>query len=618
MPKIFNRNLAKHKKNTMSHKIIITCIEMCTVPIVIIAFSIIFFSVYMQQTVNKNEHQSILKKTALQVQNFTYNTYQFSDMVRGMQSVEKSLLLDPAESAGIEEAELYTGIELNQLCKYNGYYSGIYIYGQNGVRLKSDIRDSDTAAKVQGQNWYLDVIDSNRCVWNGPADSLHVKSADDNTMSMGVPIIGSDGLEKNGVLYVEYDQQVLREMISDEENNHRTIAVVGNEGQILAVSDDDIDFGKYLDDLPSYRGWTYQDLKSNKNPLSIMESDMEADDLESRYMGTYKANALTKVSYVTDHVSGWRILVVTSEQEILASLFVITIIILGILIVAFRCYQDIAQTLAEDMVRPIEEVNRCFTEVENGNFAVKIEVDGMDEVTQLQQGFNSMVVKLDGLVDDVREKQKKLRGLEYSVLQMQIKPHFMYNTLDSIIWLAKDQDYQRVIRLTSALIKLYRIGLSRGEEMIPLSEEIEHVRSYLEIQKIRYPAQFGYDIQIPEELMEIPVPKLILQPLVENAIYHGIKQKHGIGQIGIQGVVRQGILRLTVKDDGAGMSIDKLEGLRNTIYKTDGEKIKSYGVKNVHQRIALTYGEGYGLEIISLEGFGTEITIRIPYPGQIE
>lgn len=248
-------------------------------------------------------------------------------------------------------------------------------------------------------------------------------------------------------------------------------------------------------------------------------------------------------------------------------------------------------------VGPISKLRRLMAEAENGNLDVSFDTQCYSgEIRQLGGSFNSMMDKIRELLGMVYKEQRDKREAEIRTLQAQINPHFLYNTLDTIRWMAEEHQAGDIVKLVSALTKLFRVSLSRGREVISLADEMEHVRSYLYIQKVRYEDKLNYRIDVPDALLSLRVHKLILQPLVENAIYHGIKQKRGEGHISLTGLRRGKLLILRVEDDGAGMTAEQCAQL-NAALRASGnrEYDHGYGIFNVNDRIRLSYGKEYGL-----------------------
>lgn len=266
--------------------------------------------------------------------------------------------------------------------------------------------------------------------------------------------------------------------------------------------------------------------------------------------------------------------------------------------------------------RPIKRLALLMGEAERGNLDVTFQDDeATGEISTLGQSFNSMIAKIRELLSLVYRQQQEKRRAEIQTLQAQIKPHFLYNTLDTIRWMAEEHDAPEIVNTVSALTRLFRISLSRGREIIPLSEETEHVRSYLYIQKVRYEEKLNYTIDIPDELGTLKVQKLILQPLVENAIYHGIKQKRGPGHIEVVGRRLGDTLVLTVSDDGAGMSPERCAQLNRALTEESDAPDSGYGIFNVNNRIRLSYGKQYGLHYEINPAGGITVTLTCPVDG---
>jgi len=266
------------------------------------------------------------------------------------------------------------------------------------------------------------------------------------------------------------------------------------------------------------------------------------------------------------------------------------------------------------IARPVIELRSLMKEAEEGNLAVRFEGRQEDEIGYLGKSFNTMIEEVQKLIDMVYREQQSKREAELKTLQEQIKPHFLYNTLDTIQWMAQEHGAQDIVKLVGALTSLFRIGLSRGKEMIRLADEMEHVRSYLIIQKARYEDKFDFTLSTDEETLSCMVLKVTLQPLVENAIYHGIKERRGHGSIRVEALRRDGMLILRVNDDGVGMTPAKLEEVRGLL-TTDhplGEGLAGYGVHNVHERIQLSFGTRYGLRFESAPDRGTTVEILHP------
>ena len=289
-------------------------------------------------------------------------------------------------------------------------------------------------------------------------------------------------------------------------------------------------------------------------------------------------------------------------QFIILSGTCIIIMVLLLFVFAFKTSNSIS--------KPLKKLRKNVSMVSRGDFDVEAVDSTDDEVSALSLAFDYMIEQISVLMENVRVEQQNLHRAELRLLQEQIKPHFLYNTFDTIVWLAEDGQYEAIIHVISALSNFFRTSLSRGEDIIAIHVEILHIRSYLEIQQIRYSDILTFEIDMPKELDDYTIPKLSLQPLVENALYHGIKNKRGQGKIIVKGWIENDSICISVWDNGIGMSAATLERVRGTLYKK-GEKI-GFGMANMWERIRLYYGNRCNINIDSVSGEFTQITVRFP------
>lgn len=311
--------------------------------------------------------------------------------------------------------------------------------------------------------------------------------------------------------------------------------------------------------------------------------------------------------------TGWRTVGVFSMDEVMSSVNTIVYILFTCVIISLVLVVIVSFKFSRTLTNPIFKLKRLMKQAESGDLTVRFNFQHNDEIGELGQSFNHMIARIDQLIQMVYVEQENKRTAEMKSLQEQIKPHFLYNTLDTISWMARDYDAEDIVRLVDALTNMFRIGLSHGKDIITVKEEITHVSNYLYIQKIRYKDKLNYVIHVDESLYAIEVPKLILQPLVENAIYHGVKAKRGGGTITITGVPEGENLVFTVQDDGAGMLQEKVEELnRRMSERSVLDEKKSFGLFYIRERIQLCYGTGYGVHVESTLGEGTRVTITLP------
>ena len=313
---------------------------------------------------------------------------------------------------------------------------------------------------------------------------------------------------------------------------------------------------------------------------------------------------------VTSRETGWKVVAVSYLDELFSASREAEYYFFMLSLLAFVAAIGVAYFISTNISKPIESLRRSMQAVESGNFDIDITVNSTNEVYQLARDCDIAVKKVRDLIAESRREQELKRKLELRTLQGQINPHFLYNTLDSIIWMIELGENERAIDMTSSLAKFFRLGISRGSETISIRTEIEYVQTYLAIQKQRYKDKLSYEIAFSPELFGQQILKLLIQPLVENAIYHGIKNIEGPGLIRIIGQREGDAMIISICDNGVGMEAAQLEALAAGLIEP--RQSSGVGVRNVQDRIRLYFGTEYGVRYESTLGAGTTATIRIP------
>lgn len=313
---------------------------------------------------------------------------------------------------------------------------------------------------------------------------------------------------------------------------------------------------------------------------------------------------------VTSDISGWRICSVSFDDEIMESWRNVQYYYVIIGLIAFIIVGFATTFISQSITKPVRYLCDAMKTVETGEFKAIGEIKATTEIQELAYEYNIMIGKINELMETIVDEQESKRKSDLKALQAQINPHFLYNTLDSIIWMGEMNRSEDVVKMTSALSKLFRISISRGKEIISIKDELHHVKSYLTIQEMRYKDKFSYIIDIDEEILNCKTLKITLQPLVENAIYHGIKSVDYEGLIEIKGTKKGDRIILKVSDNGKGMNREELESI---LSENSADTKQGTGVKNVHERVRLYFGRDYGLTCTSIEGRGTEISVNIPF-----
>ncbi|QSF46270.1 sensor histidine kinase [Paenibacillus tianjinensis] len=324
------------------------------------------------------------------------------------------------------------------------------------------------------------------------------------------------------------------------------------------------------------------------------------------------------VVYTPSLTTGWKVVGLAPLQEIVSEanrirqLIIVSVVLSIVFVIIIHFF------LTRKLTQPIQLLQHKMRLTASGYLEAKVKPSGNDEIADLGQSFNIMVEKIKGLLEQSIKEQQLLQKAELRTLQAQINPHFLYNTLDSIVWLAEAGKNDSVIHLVKALSQFFRLSLNKGRDWVMIRTELAHAQSYLIIQQMRYRDILEYQIQVEPELEEYPILNMTLQPLIENAIYHGIKNKRGKGLITVSGYAEgHSSVVLTVTDNGIGISPERLALLRSQLNQpaqaeesdlTEG----GFGLLNVHQRLRLYFGEEYGLQLDSSDGEWTTISVRIP------
>ena len=296
-------------------------------------------------------------------------------------------------------------------------------------------------------------------------------------------------------------------------------------------------------------------------------------------------------------------------QDQIGRFMVVCSVLIGVLIIVVAVS---AVMIVSGIIQPISQLNQATEKIAQGDFNARAQADSEDEVAELAVSFNKMAGSMQSLIDKVKEDERKMRKADLRLLQEQIQPHFLYNTLDTIVWLIESNEPDEAVTMVVTLSDFFREILSKGKEFISIKEEEKHISSYLQIQEMRYRDILEYDIQLDQVIYKYQILKLTLQPVVENALYHGIKYKRAKGCIHIHGEKEGDTIRLTVRDDGVGMDEEELEQLCQQIEKPCQETEKGFGLANVNERIHMYFGPEYGMKIQSQKGKGTTVEIVIP------
>lgn len=328
---------------------------------------------------------------------------------------------------------------------------------------------------------------------------------------------------------------------------------------------------------------------------------------QETFQGEERVITVKSVGY-----TGWKLIGVAPRQTV--SLNSLKTQLLVVFVAAFILFlmSLVNSYISSRITTPIRKLELSVNEIEKGNLNAKVDAEGSYEIRHLGQSVQNMAKQIQVLMSDIVSEHEKKRKQEFDTLQSQINPHFLYNTLDIIVWMIENEKPDQAVKAVTALARFFRISLSRGKSIITVKDELEHVRNYLMIQHMRFKNRFSYTIEAEDEVLELASLKLMLQPLVENAIYHGMEFMDGDGEIFISAWKEGEDLYLKVSDNGLGMTEEQVARLFSDMPHTGSSRGSGIGVKNVNERIRLYFGSEYGLSIESEPDEGTVVTIHLP------
>ncbi|MFC5402197.1 cache domain-containing sensor histidine kinase [Cohnella soli] len=469
--------------------------------------------------------------------------------------------------------------------------SSIMVFGYNG-RYVSDrrITNLNRFASLEQQSWYKSAqAAGGKAVISAP----HVQNVIENdyrwVVSLSRELKSTDGITAEGVFLVDLNLSIINDICSKINLGKKGyLFIVDNDGNIVYHPQQQLIDSKL-------RTERVNDVIQAASGSSFVVNDGEGKRIYS----------------VQDTNFGWKIAGVAYTNDLIASQKDLRNSILLYSLLGLTISLLISIWLSHRLTKPIKVLQSDMKQVEKGNFDIQTKIEQMNEIGQLGRSFNVMVTRTKLLMEETILNQESKRKSELLLLQSQINPHFLYNTLDSIVWMAEQKQHEEVVLMTSALAKLFRASITKDQELVPIRVEVEHITNYLLIQKMRYNEDLDYTIDIDESIWGYKTLKILLQPLVENAIYHGIRKMYGSddGMITIRGKLSGDQIVFEVEDNGLGMTPEQLSQLR---LASVSEGDKGIGIRNVNERIKLFFGHEYGIQIRSEIEVGTCVTITIP------
>ncbi len=533
----------------------------------------------------QEENQSLINQVARSVESYLRTVMKLSDSLYygavknadlSSQSINNEItLLYDNNKDNVDNIALFT-------------QGGAMVESVPAARLKKNLN-------ITGEKWFANALEKTE---NQHFSDPHVQYIFENNenqyrwvISLSRAVELTEGTSTTqGVLLVDLSYSSLEHLFEGVTTGKGGyVYLIGSDGEIL--------YHPRIQLIDSGR------LKENNQVASGYKDGIHREVFE----GDNRIITVKSVGY-----TGWKIVGVTpksvvSLNTIKTRLFIVFMITLILFILVL-----INSYISSRITNPIKELEKSVGILEEGDLETAVSIGGSYEIQHLGNSIKNMAIQIRVLMDDIVTEHEAKRKQEFDTLQSQINPHFLYNTLDIIVWMIENEQKNEAVKAVTALARFFRISLSKGKSIITVRDELEHVRSYLMIQHMRFKNKFSYEIQAEEECMELTSLKLILQPLVENAIYHGMEFMDGEGEIKLSVMRKEDDLIIRVSDNGLGMTEEQVKSLFSHEVHVTSKKGSGIGVKNVNERIKLYFGENYGLTIDSEPDEGTTITILLP------
>lgn len=555
--------------------------------------SVCFLSVMLyQQFVNKTKDitiertEQVLNQTAINLEDYLRNMRRISDAMYYTVIKDKDL---GYESMGEEMNLLYEANKDNLI--------SIACYTNEGTLVAAvPVANQKENLNVVEREWFQEAVNQ---MENFHFSTPHVQNLFDDpsyryywviSLSRAVELT-NDGKSALGVLLVDMNYSSIEQLLSkaNKDNTSEYFYLTDSSGEII---------------YHPRQKLIYADLYQENNLEAVRYEDGSHEEI---FEGEKRLITIKTISY-----TGWKIVSVTPITSFQMGLTDMRFFMIMLMALSLLTVVVINQLVSAQIAKPLQKLNVSVKEWETGNLNSDIYVGGPVEVEHLGRALRAAVAQIRQMMQDILVEQEEKRRSELDALQSQINPHFLYNTLDSIVWMIEGERYQEAVFMVTQLASLFRISLSSGKTVISVSDELKHAGNYMNIQSVRYKDIFDVKFEIAPEILSCCTVKLVVQPLLENAIYYGVECMDGEGEILVKGYRRGDNIYIEVKDNGLGIPEEEVSQLlkENHRVRKHGSGV---GLINVHNRIRLCFGEAYGLEIESIPDEGTTVRIHLPY-----
>lgn len=590
--------ISAYINRSIGRRLLCLFLLMALVPIIFYTVSIVINTGIAGNLV-RDSVEDIVNVSLARLESLFQNARTVSESLQSSAYMQKQMRTRYATQRELFSAELETDMELAGILNGHDDLSGAYLLGINDLCSKSN-GESFLYSDYSTESWYRRALNSESGIWVGLHEqSLVARTANRSFISYCVPFIDRATGRPNGVIVIEISSSILSELLAYDATATSYILLENNGDTIFAT-----DHSCFTDDALSAI------CRAGIAAVSTVDDEVAALNVQHNAVVCRRSEETGWV--LIGAVAASYLSLGTRSMILVAALCTILVLLLAAIITSRGTRM---------IVTPIRSVTKAMAMVEEGDMSVHLDVSGEDETAQLAHGFNHMVRHINTLLKSVYQQQRMLRKTEFKALQSQINPHFLYNSLDSISWLIKMRQLDDALLILQNLSTLFRIALSKGHELIPVRSELAHLQSYIAIQSIRYSKKFSFELYEDEDALDYVTLKLMLQPLVENCIYHGLSAEKPSINIVVSVDQTDADIIFVVRDDGVGMNEAQLNRLRESIsYLPGTDDVATqadtsgggYGLANINGRIRVYFGKEYGMTIDSAEGEGTTITIRIP------
>ncbi|MBQ4061549.1 MAG: sensor histidine kinase [Christensenellaceae bacterium] len=576
---------------TLRKRLFIYLVLVSVIPVLLVGGISYFLAVgnITENAVDANLSVSdrVSSDTAKMLENCFNMAYSFEDTI----SYQTAMRTEFTSRQNKYATEIRVSLNMYVEAKYRPEIFGIYLIGENGGAYKSSfctfLNDNLNEMDLYKRAFVCEEI----TYLGSYMGSQIVSSLDIPMFSFGKVYRDKATGQKNGVVIIEIEQEKILDLLSFDLGSSSYMALINKSNDVIASVGSNENFDEYMSRYGTRSIKTVTHSNSNQSFI-------------------YDTSPIIIRTPVNNQE--FSILNIVPERDIVRQAQYISLIISLLILVVTVLALLASWNISDKVTKPIKKLVSLMHRVELGDLTVSFSPKYDDEIGLLFRSFNIMVDRVNMLMLSIQDEQKKLRTSEMRALMNQINPHFLYNTLDSIVWMCRAGKTAQAADMTDALASFFRIGLSKGRDIITVEEELLHIKNYLMIQEYRGEDSFDYHIDADESLYKYATVKFILQPLVENAIYHGIFKQHKKGHIFIDLYEEDSNIVMSVSDTGPGMMPDAVSKLTNTLKKETQGSNESYGLVNVNQRIKGFFGDEYGLRFFSVYGQGSTFEIVIP------